>query len=138
MTVATMSTPYQERKLVAAEPNVENQAFADATRDGKLLIGQCGGCGEKHFYPRRICPFCHGDKVDWVEASGRGTVYTYSVTRKAGPIPFCIAYVKLAEGPVMLTNIVDCDLDAVRIGQDVKLVFKPAASGYRVPMFAPA
>jgi uncharacterized OB-fold protein len=133
-----MATPYQERKLVTAEPNVENKPFADAVAQGKLLYGKCTGCGEAHFYPRRICPFCHGDKVDWVEASGKGKVYTYSVTRRAGPIPWCIAYVTLAEGPTMLTNIVDCDLDTVRIGQPVKLVFKVASSGQRVPMFTPA
>ncbi len=134
----TMATPYQERKLVAPSPNVENQEFADATAQGKLLVGKCDGCGEFHFYPRRICPFCHGDKVKWVESKGTGTVYTYSVTRKAGPIVWTIAYVTLDEGPSMLTNIVDCDQDMVRIGQRVKLVFKTAENGYKVPMFTPA
>ena len=73
----------------------------------------------------------------WQEASGRGTVYTYSVMRRA-PVPYCIAYVTLAEGPTMMTNIVDCDLDTVRIGQAVRLVFKPSEGGPPVPMFTPA
>ena len=68
-------------------------------------------------------------------ASGRGTVYTFSVTRRAGPIPFAIAYVTLEEGPTMMTNLVDCDLDAVRIGDKVQVVFKPTDGGPPVPMF---
>ena len=74
--------------------------------------------------------------MDWVEAKGTGTIYSYSVTRRAGPIPYCIAYVTLDEGITVLTNIVDCDLDTVRIGQKVKLTFKPTANGTQVPMFA--
>ena len=69
--------------------------------------------------------------------AGTGTIYSVSVTRKAGPIPYAIAYVTLDEGITMLTNIVDCDLDDLRIGQRVKLVFKSAEDGARVPMFAP-
>ena len=61
-----------------------------------------------------------------------------SVTRRAGPIAFAIAYVTLDEGVSMLTNIVDCDLDALRIGQKVRVVFKPTEGGPPVPMFTPA
>ena len=52
-------------------------------------------------------------------------IYTYSVMRRGAPEPYAIAYVTLAEGPTMMTNIVDCDLDGIRIGQKVKVVFKP-------------
>jgi uncharacterized OB-fold protein len=72
-----------------------------------------------------------------MEASGHGTIYSYSVFRRA-PIPYVIAYVTLAEGPTMMTNIVDCDLDAIRIGQAVRVAFKPTDGGPPVPMFAPA
>ena len=127
----------QDRKIAAPPTNPEIQPFFDATAEGKLLYGKCNACGEAHFYPRRHCPFCFSDKVEWQPASGKGTVYTYSVMRRA-PVPYCIAYVTLAEGPTMMTNIVDCDLDAVRIGQAVKLVFKQSDGGAPVPMFAPA
>lgn len=73
-----------------------------------------------------------------MEAKGSGTIYTCSVLRRGVPEPYCIAYVTLEEGVSMLTNIVDCDLDAVRIGQKVKVVFKPSESGAPVPMFTPA
>ena len=125
-----------ERKISAPAVNLETQPFWDATAEGKLLIKKCTACGEPHFYPRTHCPFCFSDKTEWVEASGRGTIYTYSVMRRA-PIPYAIAYVTLAEGPTMMTNIVDCDLDGIKIGQKVKLVFKPSEGGAPVPCFAP-
>ena len=81
-----------------------------------------------------MCPFCGNAATEWTEASGRGTVYSYSVFRRA-PIPYAIAYVTLAEGPTMMTNLVDCDLDAIRIGQAVQVVFKPTEDGPPVPMF---
>ena len=127
----------QDRKISAPLVNFETQHFWDAAGEGKLLYKKCAACGEPHFYPRPFCPFCFSDKVDWQEASGRGTIYTYSVMRRA-PVPYAIAYVTLAEGPTMMTNIVDCDLDAIKIGQAVKLVFKPTEGGPPVPMFAPS
>ena len=90
-----------------------------------------------HYYPRALCPFCLSDKVSWQEAKGTGTIYTYSVTRRGGPVPYCIAYVKLDEGVSMMTNIVDCDLDTVRCDQKVKVVFKKSEGGVSIPMFTP-
>jgi uncharacterized protein len=127
----------QDRKIAAPPVNLETQHFWDAAKDGKLLIKKCAACGEVHFYPRPFCPFCFSDKVDWQEASGRGTIYTYSVMRRT-PVPYAIAYVELAEGPRLMTNIVDCDLDQIKIGQAVRLVFKPSDGGPPVPMFTPA
>jgi uncharacterized OB-fold protein len=57
---------------------------------------------------------------------------------RRAPVPYAIAYVTLAEGVTMMTNIVDCDLDGIRIGQAVKVVFKPSDGGPSVPMFSPA
>jgi len=129
--------PAQERKIQAPQPNPETQAFWKAAEQGKLMIGKCSACGKVHYYPRAICPFCFSDRTELQQASGIGTVYTYSVMRRA-PIPYAIAYVTLSEGPTMMTNIVDCDLDKIRIGQSVKLVFKPTDGGPPVPMFTPA
>ena len=126
----------QDRKIAAPPVNPETQPFFAAAAEGKLLYGKCGACGEPHYYPRRHCPFCFSDKVEWQPASGKATVYTYSVMRRA-PVPYCIAYVTLTEGPTMMTNIVDCDVDKVRIGQAVRLVFKPSDGGAPVPMFTP-
>ena len=133
-----MATPYQEKKISDPLMNAGDKPYFDAAGEGKLMIAKCNGCGEVHHYPRPLCPFCFSDKVGLVQAKGTGTVYTYSVSRRAGPIVYCIAYVKLDEGVTMMTNIVDCDLDTVKIGQKVKVVFKKSEGGISVPMFAPA
>jgi uncharacterized OB-fold protein len=125
-----------DRKITAPQPNPETQAFWDAATEGKLLIKKCNACGQVHFYPRPNCPFCFSDNTAWQQASGDGTIYTYSVMRRA-PVPYVIGYVTLAEGPTMMTNIVDCDLDGIKIGQKVKVVFKPSEGGPPVPCFAP-
>jgi uncharacterized protein len=124
----------QDRTIIAPLPFPETQPYWDAAAKGKLLLKHCAACGANHFYPRALCPFCFSDKTEWREAAGTGTVYSFSVTRRA-EVPYAIAYVTLAEGPTMMTNIVDCDLDAIRIGQRVRLVFKPAETGQPVPMF---
>ncbi len=125
-----------ERKIPAPEANPETKPFWDAAAEGRLLIKKCVTCGQVHFYPRAICPFCGSDKTEWVSASGRGTVYSYSVMRRV-PIPYALAYVTLEEGVTMVTNIVDGDLDAIRIGQRVTVAFKPSEGGPPVPMFRP-
>lgn len=126
-----------ERKLPAPAVSPETKDYWDAAAQGRLLVRTCHACGEAHHYPRTICPNCFSDRTGWIEASGRGTIYSFSVMRRT-PAPYAIAYVTLAEGPTMMTNIVDCDLESIRIGQAVKAVFKPTEGGGALPMFAPA
>jgi uncharacterized OB-fold protein len=116
--------------------SVENEAFWNAAKQGRFTVPTCAACGKAHWYPRAICPFCASDKIEWRAASGKGTIYTYSVMRRA-PVPYAIAYVTLQEGVSMMTNIVDCDLDKIKIGQAVRLVFRPSDGGPPVPMFTP-
>jgi len=118
--------------------NPGDQEYFDAAAAGKLMLKKCGDCGEHHHFPRALCPFCFSDKVQWVQAKGTGEIYSYSVSRRAGPIVYCIAYVTLDEGVTMLTNIVDCDLDTVKVGQKVKVTFKTTEGGVSMPVFAPA
>lgn len=127
----------KDRKIASPEPTVGSEAYWEGARNGKLLLRHCTSCDKVHHYPRALCPYCFSDKLDWRQASGKGKVYSYSVMRRA-PEPYVIAYVTLDEGISMMTNIVDCDLDKVRIDQPVKVVFKPSNNGQPVPMFAPA
>ena len=119
------------------EPTPETQDFWDAAAQGRFLVRHCNTCDKAHWYPRGLCPLCHSNDTDWREGSGKGTIYSFSVMRKAEP-PFVMAYVTLAEGPTMMTNIVECDSDALAIGQPVELVFQPSKSGTPVPCFRPA
>jgi len=124
------------RKIPSPFAMAETQPFWDAARQGRFMIPICTACDRTHWYPRAICPFCASDKVRWRDASGRGTIYTFSVMRRVKE-PYIIAHVTLAEGPTMLTNIVDCDAETLRIGQPVTIVFKQAENGQPVPMFTP-
>ena len=103
---------------------------------GKFLIKRCTACGEPHYFPRTLCPFCFSDKTVWEESSGEGEIYTFSLMRKSATGPYAIGCVTLKEGPSLLTNFVDCDMDKLKIGQKVKVVFKPT-DGAPLPFFTP-
>jgi uncharacterized OB-fold protein len=125
----------REERVIAAPPvNPETRPFWDGAAEGRFLLKKCLACGAFHYYPRAICPFCFSDRTEWHAAAGTGTIYSYSIMRRA-PIPYAIAYVTLDEGVVVMTNIVDCDFDAIRIGRKVSLVFKASDGGPPVPMF---
>jgi hypothetical protein len=126
-----------QRTIPAPPTNPETKVFWDGAAQGKLLIKKCRACGRSHYYPRALCPFCLSDATEWQPTAGTGTLYSYSVMRRA-EVPYAIAYVTLDEGPTMMTNLVDCDFDALRIGQRVKLVFTPTEGGPPVPTFTPA
>jgi uncharacterized OB-fold protein len=125
-----------ERSYPAPAVTVETQPYWDGTAAGKLLLKRCRDCGETHFYPRALCPSCFSGETEWYEASGRGRIYTFSVMRRA-PIPYVIAFVTLAEGVTMMTNIVDCDVEAVAIDQEVQLTFRQTEGDYALPVFTP-
>ena len=124
-----------KRNILAPVPNVETQAYWDAADAGRLLVKTCRSCGEPHFYPRALCPFCFGE-TDWQETNGEGEIYSFSVMRRA-ETPYAIAFVKLDAGPTMMSNLVDCDFDGLAIGQRVRVVFQPSNGGHKVPMFTP-
>jgi uncharacterized OB-fold protein len=123
-------------KYPAPQGNPETKQFWDAAASGRLLIKRCTACGEPHYFPRSICPFCFSDQTVWEESSGEGTVYSFSLMRKSATGPYAIGYVTLKEGPSLLTNFVDCDMDKLKIGQRVKVVFKPT-DGAPLPFFTP-
>ena len=118
--------------------NPGDQPYFDAAAEGKLMLKKCADCGQHHHYPRALCPFCMSDRVQWVQAKGTGEIYTFSVSRRAGPVVYCIAYVTLDEGVKMMTNVVDCDLDSIKVGQKVKVAFKKTEGGVSMPVFVPA
>ena len=123
--------------------NLETRPYWEAAARGVLRLPRCDRCGLVIFYPRSRCPQCRSQDTTWIDLSGRGTVYSYTVTRRIGGrwrehTPLVVAYVELAEGPRMLTNLVDCDPEAVAIGMPVAVVFDPAGDGVAIPRFTPA
>lgn len=132
-----MGTPAQDRPLAAPVSDTFSAPFWKAAAEGTLLIRCCNACRAVHWYPRAHCPFCFSDDTAWQASPGAGHIYSVSVTRKAGPLPYAIAYVTLDEGVTLLSSIVECDLDGLRIGDRVEVVFKATEGGGFMPMFRP-
>ncbi len=136
-TVATtpkVPTEAAGRDIAAIARQPESQPFQKAAAEGRFTLPRCADCGRWHWYPRALCPFCFSDNVAWQDASGVGSIYTYTVMRRAKPA-YAVAYVQLEEGPKMMTNIVGTDFDSIRIGMRVSVLFQPAGNGTLVPMF---
>ena len=137
-----------ENRMPTPAPMVqpEVKVFWDATTQGKLLLPKCTKCRGYIWFPRPFCPACGSLSIEWVQASGRGTVYSYTINRRGGgdlpeykeAPPYVLAYVQLEEGPRVMTNIVDCDVESVRIGQAVEVVFHDTGAGTALPRFRPA
>ena len=126
------------------QPDLETQPYWAAARDGKLLIKRCRACERPHFYPRPFCPHCWSDDTEWVEASGRATLYTWSVVRRndlppfPDRVPYVAAIVDLEEGPRMMTNVVDCDVDRLQEGMPLVVDFRKETDEITSPVFRPA
>ena len=130
-----------ESTLPVPISNADSAPYWNAARERRLVIRQCKACGERHFMPRHLCPACWSDDLEWIEASGRGTVHSFTIVRRAsspaytGLVPYVVALIDLAEGPRMVTNVVGEDALSVRIGDPVQVVFEERAEGAVVPQF---
>lgn len=119
-----------------------SEKFWEGTKEGKLLIQTCKDCGANIFYPRKFCPECWSDNLDWIESSGRGTIRTFTTAysmvepRFMDELPYTIAFVDLEEGIKMMTRIVECDPDDIRIGMEVEVTFFQREDFY-LPYFKP-
>ena len=124
-------------------PTPDTQAFWDGCSKEQLLIQRCSECGRFQFYPRRICSTCLADPVEWIEASGRGSVKSFTIMRQAispaysDEVPYVVALIELEEGPTMMSNVVECDPEKVTIGMPVEVVFNAYTDEITVPQFKP-
>lgn len=124
--------------------DAESAPYWAALKEHRLILKRCRDCGRHHFYPRALCPHCHSDALEWADASGRGSIYSYTVARRpAGPAfkadaPYVVAVVDLDEGARMMTNIVTDDVESVRIGQRVAVAFEAVTDEITLPKFRPA
>ncbi len=127
-------------------PTIEDDSrpFWDAARQQRFLIRHCLTCGEYSHYPRTFCPSCWSEDVEWFEASGRGTLYTWSTVfiNDLPPfnerLPYIAAVVDLDEGPRVMTNMVDCDGSQLSIGMTVRAAYRAISDDVTVPVFVPA
>jgi uncharacterized OB-fold protein len=124
----------------------DSRVYWEGIARGELRIQHCDACKRYVFYPRSICPHCFSDQLSWVTASGKGTIYSYTVVHQAfgsfaGDVPFMVAIVELEEGVRMMTRIVGSLHDEsgghenVKIGAPVRVTFETVADDITLPYF---
>jgi uncharacterized OB-fold protein len=124
-------------------PTPVSREFWEGARRHELRLQRCSGCGEHVFYPRVLCPNCLADGLEWVTASGRGKVHSYTVVRRAmhpsfrPDVPYVYAVVALEEGPHMPTNIVGCSPEDVSIDMPVEVEFDDVTEERTLVKFKP-
>ena len=122
----------------------ENHPFWEGCREGKLLLQYCEQCQKYQFYPRLYCMHCSSTKLQWVEASGRGRIYSYTIIHQnkspefIHDTPYNVVIVQLDEGPRMMSNIVQCDSGQLRVDLPVTVVFDYVTDEISLPRFKPA
>lgn len=112
-----------------------------AAREGRLLLQRCTQCGAAQAYVRSVCAGCQASDLSFAEASGRGTVESFTwVHRRAFEgvaVPYAVARVRLDEGALLLTTIVDAGEGSLACGDPVQLRWRDEEEGAPVPVFAP-
>ncbi len=125
-------------------PDLVTARFWEAAREHKLLLQRCGDCGVFQFFPQSHCRSCLSESLNWVEASGRGTIYSYTIIRRAPSaafvqdIPYVVTLVELDEGVRMMSNVVGCVPEEVSVGMKVEVLFDHATDEIAIPKFRPA
>ena len=137
-TPADMRTPDRPRP----RPDNVSTPYWEACARGELLIQRCPACGARQFYPRALCTTC-GESPEWEQVAGRGRVHTFTVIRQnyAPPfrelLPYVVAMIELDEGPLVMSNLSGCDVDAVEIDMPVEVWFEPDGDGGAIPYWRP-
>lgn len=120
-----------------------NGPFLAAWREGRLALQHCPSCRSAVFYPRSVCPRCWSDSLVWEDASGRGTIVSFSRIQRGVPaafhdeLPIVLAEIRLEEGVSMIARVITDAPDAVRSGMIVQLVPLPRSHRYPLPVFEP-
>ena len=122
--------------------DLEQAPYWAATLEGRLVVQRCVPHGHVQLYGRAHCVTCRGE-VRWEEASGFGTVYSFTVLRQHHSrslrhlLPLVVALVDLAEGPRIMSNLIDVEPEAVRVGMRVEVFFERVSDAAALPLFAP-
>ena len=124
-------------------PEIDQQLapFFAAAKEHRLVVQRCADCGAHRFPPRELCSVCLSTESTWVEVSGRGEIFSYNVMHQiyhpafASEVPYAVVVVKLAEGPKMISNLVDCAVNEIRIGMPVEVVFESVSPEVTLPKF---
>lgn len=129
------------RGLPLPLPTPDTAPFYEAARRDELRLQRCTACGRFRHYPRPTCPACLSRDFAWERASGRGTVWTWTIVR--GPtlpafeprLPYNVVDVLLDEGVHFVSEVLDCPADAIYPGMAVEVVFVPASADVTLVKF---
>lgn len=125
-------------------PDEITAPFFDGAREGKLMLQHCTSCDGWSFPVRERCPHCFANALEWRQASGRGTLYTFAIMHQvmnpgfASSVPYNVSQIDLEEGVRMVANVVGVTNDALRIGMKLEAVFEDVGETVRIPKFRPA
>jgi uncharacterized OB-fold protein len=123
------------------EPTADTKPFWDGLMQGTFLLQRCVDCKKVRFYPRPVCDACYSMKAEWVAASGRGSVHSWTVTHHAfhpglkADLPFLLLTVDLEEGVRMQAQGRGIGEAEVRIGLPVKVGFERVKEDLTLPVF---
>lgn len=124
--------------------NEMSRPYWEGAKRHELLLQKCQECGHYRYPPGETCPSCLSDKLEWVKVSGRGSVYTWTVFHQAyhpaykDDIPYAVVVVELEEGPRMITNLVNCRIEDIKVGMPVEVAFDDVTEEVSLPKFRPA
>lgn len=120
-----------------------NGRFHEYCATGELRFEACGDCGELRHPPRMRCPLCGSDRATWVPSSGRGEIYTWTVTHQAlhpafqDEVPYAVVVTELEEGVRLVSGTRDLPLESLRLGLPVEVVLETLAEGVVLPYVRP-
>ena len=124
-------------------PTPESRPFWDAARERRLVMPKCRACGSTWFPPTLMCPSCGTADHEWVEVSGRGTVFSFVVMHRvyhqafADKVPYVVAVIDLEEGPRILSNVVGIPPHEVHCDMAVRVTFDERRGDMTIPQFVP-
>lgn len=117
----------------------DSKEFWDGCKRHELLIQRCKGCGTYRHYPRPMCHKCNSMNAEWVRVSGKGKVFSWTVTARAFypgfEVPYAVVIIELDEGVRMVSNVVDCKPEDLYIGMPVEVVFEDVTKEITLPKF---
>lgn len=131
------------RPRYAPTPTPDTEHFWEGTRNHKLLLQRCKDSGTVYFPPRAFCPENGSTNIEVFEASGKAKLISYTINNRQHPSfesPYAIAIVQLEEGPMMMSNIVDCEQtpEALVLDMPLEVTFEKVSDVITVPLFRPA
>ncbi len=126
-------------------PQPESDYYWEQAANGKLVIQKCSDCDNTQFYPRVLCTACNSRSLGWIESSGNGTLFTFSIVHLpphpgfAPDTPYIAAIVELEEGVKMPSQVIgiEPEPDFLRIGMPLEVVFEKATDAISLPKFRP-